>query len=57
MSEESQGELPESSQDAEATDSEPKGSKSIYIYNQIDQEMADAYGWTPQQARESQLYL
>ena len=31
--------------------------KSTYIYNQIDQEMADAYGWTPQQAEEARLYL
>ena len=32
-------------------------SKSTYIYNQIDQEMADAYGFTPQQAEEARLYL
>jgi hypothetical protein len=25
--------------------------------NQVDQEMADEYGWTPQQAEESTLYL
>ena len=25
--------------------------------NQVDQEMADEYGWTPQQAKESRLYL
>ena len=44
--------------DVEAPDTlEINDSKSTYVYNQIDQEMADAYGWTPQQARESQLYL
>lgn len=31
--------------------------KSTYIYNQVDQEMADEYGWTPQQAKASRLYL
>ncbi len=25
--------------------------------HQVDQEMADEYGWTPQQAKESSLYL
>jgi hypothetical protein len=24
---------------------------------EVDQEMADAYGWTPQQAKEARLYL
>jgi len=57
MSDESQEELPESSKDTESTDPEFKDSDSTDIYNQIDQEIADAYGWTPQQARESQLYL
>ena len=31
--------------------------KSTYIYNQVDQEMADAYGFTPQQAKAMGLYL
>jgi len=57
MPEESQEELPESSQDAESNDPESKDSKATHSCNQIDQEVADAYGWTPQQARESQLYL
>ena len=25
--------------------------------SEVDQEMADAYGWTPQQAKEAKLYL
>lgn len=25
--------------------------------SEVDQEMADAYGWTPQQAKEARLYL
>lgn len=57
MSDDSQEELPESNQDTNSTDPESKDSKSTYIYNQIDQEMADEYGWTPQQAKESSLYL
>ena len=45
-------------QEVEAPDTiEITDSKSTYIYNQIDQEMADAYGWTPQQAEEARLYL
>ena len=37
---------------AEAGNTEP--SKNSH---QVDQEMADEYGWTPQQAKESSLYL
>lgn len=57
MSDETPEENPEPDEETKSTDPESKGFKSTYIYNQIDQEMADAYGWTPQQARESQLYL
>jgi hypothetical protein len=57
MSDETPEDLPEPYRHAESTDSDSKGSKSTYIYNKIDQELADQYGWTPQQARESQLYL
>jgi hypothetical protein len=44
--------------DVEAPDTkEINGSKSTYTLNELDQECADEYGWTPQQAEESRLYL
>ena len=44
--------------DIEAPDTlEINDSKSTYTLNKLDQELADQYGWTPQQAEESRLYL
>ena len=31
--------------------------KPITFNSEVDQEIADAYGWTPQQAKEARLYL
>ena len=45
----SAGLIPEA---AEAGNPEPSENS-----HQVDQEMADEYGWTPQQAKESSLYL
>jgi hypothetical protein len=35
----------------------PKEEKPNNENSKVDQEMADEYGWTPQQAKESGLYL
>jgi len=47
----------ESGNEAESAVPKSKGSKSTYALNKLDQELADQYGWTPQQAEESRLYL
>jgi hypothetical protein len=57
MSDESPAEMPEKQLEPELGESAPRVSKSTYIHNEIDQEIADAYGWTPQQADEARLYL
>jgi hypothetical protein len=57
MSDESPDDIPENQQALEVSETASRVSKSTYIYNEIDQEIADAYGWTPQQADEARLYL
>ena len=55
MHEESKPESVESQKKREDSKSAPI--KSIASINDVDQEMADEYGFTPQQAREMGLYL
>ena len=45
---------PESSNDGSQGNKEEKPNNEN---SKVDQEMADEYGWTPQQAKESGLYL
>jgi hypothetical protein len=56
MSDETPEERLEPDEETKSTDPESKGFKSTYTLNELDQECADEYGWTPQQAEESRLY-